>query len=53
MGGLMKKRNKKPIKQCEFCQDEFEQKRDWQKFCSPQCRHQSWEEKNPRIKLQK
>ena len=47
---FMKKNKQLNIKECEECGEEFKSKRQWQKFCSPQCRFDNWNKKNPRIK---
>jgi len=36
---------------CECCEREFEPKKKWQRFCTPECRSRKWEEMNPRVKL--
>lgn len=48
----MKKEKKKAIKFCEYCGNEFEANRSWQKYCSHNCRWADWDNKNPRIKKQ-
>lgn len=34
---------------CDFCGQEFEQRRKWQKFCSAKCRADYWELRHPRV----
>lgn len=35
---------------CSYCEVEFTPRRSWNRFCSNNCRHQQWEEDNPRVK---
>lgn len=46
----MPKTKQKVILKCEWCENPFERKRPWQKYCCNQCRHEAWEDKNPRVK---
>jgi len=46
----MPKKKILPKIKCLFCDEEFTPKRPWQKFCCDDCRHQQWEEDNPRIR---
>jgi hypothetical protein len=41
------------IRKCQYCDSNFKVNREWQKFCSPQCRYKQWDIDNPRIKNEK
>lgn len=35
---------------CRYCSIEYTPKRDWQKYCSSNCRVKAWDKDNPRVK---
>ena len=39
------------IVKCEECEEEYEQKRKWQRFCSPRCRWIYFDKTNPRMRV--
>jgi len=38
---------------CSWCKKAFKPKRDWQKYCSKDCRQKAFEHRNPRQKIGK
>lgn len=54
MSKVMKKSRKKINKYenriCEMCKEQFAPKREWQRFCSNECRQEKWNYDNPRVK---
>lgn len=45
----MSKKNDKQEKSCLRCGKKFVANRYWQKFCSKDCQYKDWDEKHPRI----
>lgn len=39
------------MNECLHCKKKIIFKRKWQKYCSSKCRWESWNKRNPRIKI--